>query len=244
MPADDHPSLYAPSSICLYPEVTCGPTSVAWARSPRVREILDEESTTLGGIASPWYFPPAEVVEQQLLATGFVIADGFVRRITQRRSVPDKAALIGWLDSQVLNAYRPSLDDAGYDEFRRRSIERSDPTRPTRRTTPSIRTTSASICSSNDRSARALQLEHYPRPACVDRTAVAAQESHKRQASVLSKTNRKARRRGNGRDDRYSCSKCLLHDLKGDSSRDHERHLRQRRRPWSIAQPRTLSTAL
>jgi trans-aconitate methyltransferase len=90
----------------------------------QVREILDEESSALGGTTSPWYFPTAEAVETQLLAAGFELTGGFVRLVTQRRSVPDLNALIGWLDSQVLIAYQPSLDGAAYPIFRERAIQR------------------------------------------------------------------------------------------------------------------------
>ena len=54
----------------------------------------------------------------------FAIDDGFVRLVRQRRSVPDAEAFTGWLESQVLIAYQPSLPGPSYEEFRRRGLER------------------------------------------------------------------------------------------------------------------------
>jgi hypothetical protein len=38
--------------------------------------------------------------------------------------VPDVEAFTGWLDSQVLIAYQPSLPGSAYEEFRRLALER------------------------------------------------------------------------------------------------------------------------
>lgn len=124
VPGEDHPGVYRSIFDLLalggrFRADFGGIGQIAW-----VREVLDEESAALGGARSPWYFPEAEVVEAQLTATGFVREDGFVRLITQRRSVPDLAAFTGWLDSQVLIAYQPSLDDDKYPLFRERSLAR------------------------------------------------------------------------------------------------------------------------
>ena len=100
----------APTAACA----TCCEPAGLRARVRRHRtdqvttvSVLDEESARLGGPATPWYFPPAEAVAEALVAVGFSLDAGFVRLVTQRRAVPDAAALRGWLESQVLIAYRP-----------------------------------------------------------------------------------------------------------------------------------------
>lgn len=124
VPATDHRAVYRSIFDLLVPGATFRADFGGAGQIGAVREVLDEESTALGGASSPWYFPDADIVRQDLEATGYLVGDGFVRLITQRRSVPDATAMIGWLDSQVLIAYQPSLDDAQYEIFRERSIER------------------------------------------------------------------------------------------------------------------------
>jgi trans-aconitate 2-methyltransferase len=89
-----------------------------------VREVLNTVASELGGSPDPWYFPGVAEVESELRATGFDLDGGFVRLVHQRRSVPDLAAFTGWLDSQVLIAYQPSLPPDTYEQFRRLALER------------------------------------------------------------------------------------------------------------------------
>lgn len=124
VPGSEHPKLYSRLFDLLVPGGRLRADLGGAGQIAQVREILDEESSALGGTTSPWYFPPAEEVEAQLRTAGFDLTNGFVRLVTQRRSVPDLDALIGWLDSQVLIAYQPSLDAAAYPVFRERSITR------------------------------------------------------------------------------------------------------------------------
>ena len=124
VPAEDHPALYRAIFDLLEPGSHFRADFGGAGQIASIREVLDEESSTLGGAVSPWYFPDAGVVREELEATGFVVDDGFVRLISQRRSVPSAEALVGWLDSQVLIAYHPSLAEEQYQLFRSRAIKR------------------------------------------------------------------------------------------------------------------------
>ncbi len=71
------------------------------------RTVLDAVSRCYGGVESPWFFPDAATYSGLLEAAGLVVRR--VRLVGQRRSVPDEAALEGWLTSQVLPAYLPAV---------------------------------------------------------------------------------------------------------------------------------------
>jgi len=124
VPAEDHPAVYRSIFDLLSAGARLRADFGGAGQIASVREVLDEESAALGGASSPWYFAEPDTVREGLEATGFVVEDGFVRLITQRRSIPSAEALVGWLDSQVLIAYRPSLDDEQYQIFRSRAIDR------------------------------------------------------------------------------------------------------------------------
>lgn len=65
----------------------------------------------------PWVFPTAEAFSAELIAAGFSIERGWCRLLHQRRSFPGEAEVLGWLRSQVLNAYTAGLDEAGAAAF-------------------------------------------------------------------------------------------------------------------------------
>jgi trans-aconitate methyltransferase len=130
VPGEEHPALYRNLCDLLLDGGRFRADFGGAGQIAKVRDILDEESNAVGGSVSPWYFPPAEEVAARLLAAGFEVGDGFVRLVTQRRSVPDLTALTGWLDSQVLIAYQPSIDEAAYPEFRERAIARLEQAGP------------------------------------------------------------------------------------------------------------------
>ncbi len=82
------------------------------------RQLLDEEAARLGGEVACWFFPLPGAYRQLLDAAGFAVEpDGWVRLRQQRRSLPDIAALLGWLRSQVLIAYEPGLRAGRFPEF-------------------------------------------------------------------------------------------------------------------------------
>ncbi len=124
VPRDDHPAVYQAIFDLLRGGGTFRADFGGEGQIIEVRQVLNSIATDLGGVADPWYFPAVAEVESRLLATGFVLDDGFVRLVLQRRSVSDVDAFTGWLDSQVLIAYQPSLGPAAYEEFRRLALER------------------------------------------------------------------------------------------------------------------------
>jgi trans-aconitate 2-methyltransferase len=124
VPRGDHPALYRAIFELLRDGGTFRADFGGEGQIFEVREVLNEIATSLGGTPDPWYFPAVAEVESRLLGAGFVLDDGFVRLVPQRRSVPDIDAFTGWLDSQVLIAYQPSLPPRSYEEFRRLALER------------------------------------------------------------------------------------------------------------------------
>jgi trans-aconitate methyltransferase len=124
VPRSDHPAVYRAIFDLLRNGGTFRADFGGEGQILEVREVLNAIATDLGGSPDPWYFPAVAEVEARLFEAGFVIGDGFVRVVVQRRSVPDLAAFTGWLDSQVLIAYQPSLPGSAYQEFRRLALER------------------------------------------------------------------------------------------------------------------------
>ena len=76
----------------------------------RTRELLDGVSESMGGPASPWFFPTPEQYALLLAQAGFDVEGGRVRLLRQRRPVPDEASVLGWLRSQILIAYTAAMD--------------------------------------------------------------------------------------------------------------------------------------
>jgi trans-aconitate methyltransferase len=124
VPGNDHPALYRAIFDVLGPEAKFRADFGGAGQILEVRTVLNETAMEFGGIENPWYFPDTEEVALRLTDAGFEVRDGFVRLVPQRRSVPDESAFVGWLDSQVLIAYRPGLPEGTYDAFRTRAIER------------------------------------------------------------------------------------------------------------------------
>ncbi|HUZ19509.1 MAG TPA: methyltransferase [Acidimicrobiales bacterium] len=124
VPAHDHPAVYTGIREVLRPGGVLRAEFGGTGQIASVREVLDEESGRLGGAVSPWCFPDPNTVRAQVLMAGLSLADGFVRLVRQRRSIPDAGAFVGWLTSQVLIAYAPGLDAAAAERFRERSIAR------------------------------------------------------------------------------------------------------------------------
>jgi len=124
VPRSDHPALYRAIFELLRNGGTFRADFGGDGQILEVRQVLNAIATDLGGAPDPWYFPAVREVETRLLEAGFIIGDGFVRLVAQRRSVPDVEAFTGWLDSQVLIAYQPSLPGSAYEEFRRLALER------------------------------------------------------------------------------------------------------------------------
>lgn len=118
VPGADHPGVLASVRRALRPDGTFRADFGGAGQIAAARAILDEESARLGGPVGPWYFPEPEEYTALLTGAGLRLDRGHVRLVHQRRAVPDIAAMLGWLRSQVLVAYTPGLpDDAARAEF-------------------------------------------------------------------------------------------------------------------------------
>ncbi|MBD0275998.1 MAG: hypothetical protein ICV73_29235, partial [Acetobacteraceae bacterium] len=58
-------------------------------------------------------------------AAGLGVRDGWLRLLRQRREMPDRAAFVGWLRSQVLVAYDPVVPRDRLAEFRAAAEDRA-----------------------------------------------------------------------------------------------------------------------
>jgi trans-aconitate methyltransferase len=79
------------------------------------RVELDQLSRGYGGGGSPWFFPEQDRYHALLTDAGLTVLRA--RLVPQRRSMPGRAELVGWLRSQVLPAYLPGLPEAARDQF-------------------------------------------------------------------------------------------------------------------------------
>lgn len=68
-----------------------------------VRDALSGHARDVGAPECPWFFPTADEYAQMLSSSGFDVRES--RLVTQRRDMPDVAALERWLRSQVLPAW-------------------------------------------------------------------------------------------------------------------------------------------
>lgn len=78
--------------------------------------LMDDESRRVGGPTAPWHFAGADWALDHLEQAGFDVRAGFVRLVAQRRTF-DRASLVGWFTSQVLQAYTASMDPAATAAF-------------------------------------------------------------------------------------------------------------------------------
>jgi trans-aconitate 2-methyltransferase len=90
-----------------------------------VQAVLDRVSSRHGGGTAPWFFPTPAAYRALLAGAGLDPAAGWVGLSTQRREFPTGAAFLGWLRSQALNAYEPTLAPAVRRAFRAEAEERA-----------------------------------------------------------------------------------------------------------------------
>jgi len=91
-----------------------------------VRAVIDDVSAALGGPRSPWFFPEPAPYRALLERAGFDLSEGFVRLLEQRRSMPAREDLLGFLHSQVFLAYEAGLTAAQRAQLRTRVEARAD----------------------------------------------------------------------------------------------------------------------
>ncbi len=84
------------------------------------RELLDAVSAAHGGARSPWYFPAADEYADLAATAGLRVRRA--RLVPQRRSFPTAEAVEGWLVSQVLPAYLPTVPPPGRAAFTAQAV--------------------------------------------------------------------------------------------------------------------------
>jgi trans-aconitate methyltransferase len=125
IPSPDHAQVLAGIARILRPGGLFRAEFGGAGQIAAARSILDEEARRVGGDAPPWCFPEPDAYRDLLTAAGFQVADGWVRLLPQRRSMPDRDALIGWLRSQVLVGYDSVVPASRQIEFRAAAEQRA-----------------------------------------------------------------------------------------------------------------------
>lgn len=126
IPAVDHARVLAQVRRALRPGGLFRAEFGGYGQIAAVRRVLDEESHRLGGGSGCWYFPTAQAYGPLLAAAGLRVEPaGWLRMLRQRRELPDAAAFLGWLRSQILIGYDCALPAARRAEFRRAAEERA-----------------------------------------------------------------------------------------------------------------------
>jgi trans-aconitate methyltransferase len=136
VPAADHRSILEQCRAVLRPggllRIECG----GGDNTRDVVAFLDDIAASIAGsraVRAPWtFFHPGEYLNI-VLDAGFDVDDGFVRTVAQRRSF-DRARLLGWLHSQVIQAYEVDLDPDERARLRAAVDERVDELRRPDRT--------------------------------------------------------------------------------------------------------------
>ena len=120
VPWVDHPSILEQCREVLQPG---GALRIECGGGDNVREVvrfLDDVAHSVGGPSAPtapWTFAHAGAYLDLLLDAGFSVEGGFVHTVAQRRSF-DRDGALGWLMSQVVQAYEVHLAPEQRDVFR------------------------------------------------------------------------------------------------------------------------------
>jgi ubiquinone/menaquinone biosynthesis C-methylase UbiE len=125
IPAADHPALLRAILRHLAPDGVFRAEFGGRGQIAQVCSILDRESTAVGGPTTPWFFPNEATYRPWLEEAGFDLGAGFVRLFDQRRAMPTRESLIGYLRSTVFFAYDAEMTEAARTEFRARSEARA-----------------------------------------------------------------------------------------------------------------------
>jgi len=126
VPGGDHPAVLRSVERLLRPggwlRIECG----GGGNVPAVVRVLDAISAEFDGPSAPWTFMDAGTYLELLEQAGFTLGhDGYVHTVAQRRAF-DRASMIGWLQSQAIEAYAEGVPADRRDAFRTAVVERVD----------------------------------------------------------------------------------------------------------------------
>jgi trans-aconitate methyltransferase len=125
VPLEDHPGVLRDVLRVLRPGGWFRAEFGAAGNIPAVRRLLDDVARRLGGPTSPWTFTDAGTYLELVERAGFDLTAGFIRMSPQRR-VFTRASLLGWFESQAVQAYRTGMDVAAGEAFEREVRARFD----------------------------------------------------------------------------------------------------------------------
>jgi trans-aconitate methyltransferase len=125
VPEADHPGLLAECFRVLRPGGVLRLEMGGGDNVRAMRALLDSISSRLGGPTTPWTFLGAGHYLELVEAAGFSVEAGWVRTVAQHRSF-DRAAVIGWLESQCFQAYEATMPAEAHREFRAEVLDRLD----------------------------------------------------------------------------------------------------------------------
>jgi trans-aconitate methyltransferase len=125
VPEADHPALLAECFRVLRPGGVLRLEMGGGDNVRAMRSLLDGVSSRLGGPTTPWTFLGAGYYLELVEGAGFSVEHGWVRTVAQHRSF-DRAAVIGWLESQCFQAYEATMPAEAHREFRAEVLDRLD----------------------------------------------------------------------------------------------------------------------
>lgn len=120
VPGGDQPGVLAAVAGALRPGGVLRADLGGAGQIAAARALLDELSTRYGGAVSPWFFP--DEAEYAALLAGAGLRVERAELLRQRRAMPTRQALEGWLRSQVLPAYLPALAPDARDRFAEEAV--------------------------------------------------------------------------------------------------------------------------
>jgi trans-aconitate methyltransferase len=122
---EDHPGLLRAVAAHLRPHGFFRAEFGGRGQMQQALALFDDVSERFGGPRSPWCFPDADEYRELVVEAGLDPAQGFVRLVPQRRSMPTFEALVGFLRSQAFVGYETRLSADAQPRFREQAEARA-----------------------------------------------------------------------------------------------------------------------